>query len=93
MIKDAKGRKWFMRFKQYREGWHWDARNYDGGSGIDSGFQLFPTKAAAEDDARHYIQSEDHVAISREYARRLTGGSICSLTPEDHEAIRRAAAL
>jgi len=25
MIKDTKGRKWLMRFKQYRQGWHWDA--------------------------------------------------------------------
>jgi hypothetical protein len=26
MIKDTKGRKWFLRFKQYREGWAWDAK-------------------------------------------------------------------
>ena len=44
MIRDAKGHKWFMRFKQYREGWNWDACNYDGGGGITS-FKLFPTKA------------------------------------------------
>jgi hypothetical protein len=23
MIKDAKGRKWLMRFKQYQQGWWW----------------------------------------------------------------------
>jgi len=73
MIKDAKGRKWFMRFKQYREGWQWTARHH--GQGIDSGWQLFPTRAAAEEDARHFILSCDHVAV----------------TPQDHEAIWRAA--
>ena len=90
MIRDAKGHKWFMRFKQYREGWNWDACNYDGGGGITS-FKLFPTKADAEADARRSIQSCDHVAYAKEFARRLIlRGTECSLTPEDHEGIRRA---
>jgi hypothetical protein len=93
MIRDAKGHKWFMRFKQYREGWQWDAYNHDGGGGIDSGDQLFPTKALAEDHARHFIRSYDHVAWRRVYSRLLLErGSECRLTPEDHEAIRRASA-
>jgi hypothetical protein len=25
MIKDAKGRKWYLRFKQYTNGWRWEA--------------------------------------------------------------------
>jgi len=92
MIRDAKGHKWYMRFKQYREGWQWDAHNKDGGGGITS-FKLFATRAAAEDDARRYIQSWDHVAYAKEYTRLLRlRGSECQLTPEDHEAIRQAAA-
>ena len=91
MIRDRKGRKWYMRFKQYRGGWQWDARH--GGHGIDSGLQLFRTKALAEDDARRFIQAWDHVAWSKEYIRLLAmRGSECRLTPEDYEAIRRAAA-
>jgi len=93
MIKDAKGHKWFMRFKQYREGWQWDALNHDGGGGITSG-QPFATKALAQDDARRSIQKCDHVAYAKEFTRRLIQrGSECSLTPEDHEAIRRAATV
>jgi hypothetical protein len=89
MVKDAQGRKWFMRFKQYREGWQWNARH--GGQGIES-WTLFPTRALAEDDARRFIRSCDHVAEAKEYARCLMlRGSECRLTPEDHEAIRRAA--
>jgi hypothetical protein len=92
MIRDAKGHKWFMRFKQYREGWRWDAHSECGGGCIDSGWQLFPTKAAAEADARRYIQSCDHVAYAKEFTRLLIlRGTECRLTPEDHEAIRRAA--
>lgn len=92
MIRDAKGHKWYMRFKQYREGWNWDAHNKDAGGGITS-FELFATKALAEADARRSIQSCDHVAYCKEYTRRLLMRSReCSLTPEDHEAIRLAAA-
>jgi hypothetical protein len=59
MIRDAKGRKWFMRFKQYREGWHWEAQHK--GCGMEAG-RVFDTKALAEADARNAIQSCDHVA-------------------------------
>ena len=31
MIKDAQGRKWFMRFRRYRNGWHWEARHKNHG--------------------------------------------------------------
>jgi hypothetical protein len=92
MIRDAKGHKWYMRFKQYRDGWRWDARSECGRGGIDS-YDPFPTRVAAEDDARRYIQSWDHVAYAKEYTRLLRlRGSECQLTPEDHEAIRQAAA-
>jgi hypothetical protein len=91
MIRDAKGHKWFMRFKQYRDGWRWDARSECGRGGIQS-WEPFPTRAAAEDDARRYIQSGDRIAEAKEYTRRLKmRGTECRLTPEDHEAIRRAA--
>jgi hypothetical protein len=91
MIRDAKGRKWFMRFRQYREGWHWSALNKDGGGGVDAG-ECFPTKALAEEDARSYIQSRDNVAYAQEYMRRLCmRGTECRLTAEDIEAIDRAA--
>jgi hypothetical protein len=81
-----------MRFKRYRDGWRWDARSECGRGGITS-YDPFATKAAAEDDARSYIQSCDHVAYAKEYTRLLRlRGTECRLTPEDHEAIRRAAA-
>jgi hypothetical protein len=89
MIRDAKGRKWMMRFKQYQQGWHWDARH--GGQGLESGLDFFATKALAEADARRYLQSSDHVAIGQEYMRRvLMRGTPCQLTAEDHEAISAA---
>jgi hypothetical protein len=88
MIRDTKGRKWSVRFKQYREGWHWEARH--GGQGIDAG-ECFPTKALAQDDARSFILSCDHVAQSQEFIRRIIErGTPCQLTAEDHEAIRAA---
>jgi hypothetical protein len=69
MIKDAKGRKWSMRFKQYQQGWQWDARwKYHGQT---SGMTLFKTKALAEEDARRTIQSGDAVAAAEEFFRRL----------------------
>jgi hypothetical protein len=55
MIKDAKGRKWLLRFKQYRQGWHWDAR-WKESFGQSSGMRLFKTEARAEQDARRVIQ-------------------------------------
>jgi hypothetical protein len=89
VIKDAKGRKWFMRFKQYRNGWYWEARR--GNAGQSSGFDLFATKALAEADARRVIQGRDAIAATQEYFRRLMQrGSECRLTADDHKAIARA---
>ena len=64
MIRDAKGHKWFMRFKQYRDGWQWTASGPN--CGITSDLKLFPTRALAEADARRSIQSCDRVAESGE---------------------------
>jgi hypothetical protein len=89
MIRDAKGRKWFLRFKQYREGWAWDAKC--SGMGMDAG-KCFPTKILAMDDARRDIQSRDHVAEMQEHFRRLKMTS-CQLTADDWKAIRAAGAL
>jgi hypothetical protein len=89
MIKDAKGRKWAMRFKQYQEGWLWEARWKNNGQS--SGVMLFETKALAEDDARRRIQGRDAIALTAEYFRRLERrGSVCQLTATDHAAIARA---
>jgi hypothetical protein len=89
MIRDAKGRKWFLRFKQYRQGWHWEARC--GNYGQESGLNFFASKALAEDDARRSIQSRDSIAESSEYLRRLmTRGTECQLTAADKKAIREA---
>ena len=88
MIKDAQGRKWFMRFKQYRNGWHWTARHDDFGQ--EAG-RTFPTKAEAVADAERTIQSHDAIAQGKEYFRRLAErGSERRLTPEDYEAIWQA---
>jgi len=89
MIKDTKGRKWFMRFKHYRQGWWWEARH--GNHGQTSGMRFFQTKACAETDARRAIQSYDVIVAGAEYFRRLRmRGSECQLTPEDYEAIGQA---
>ena len=89
MIKDAKGRKWFIRFKQYLDGWHWEARHSQYGQ--QSTGQGFKTKALAEDDARRSIQGRDAIAASHEYFRRLLKrGTECRLTADDKEAIARA---
>ena len=87
MIIDRSGRKWRLRFTQYREGWQWDARHDD--HGRSSG--LFATKTIAEEDARRSIQSFDAVAASGEYLHRLQERRTeCRLTVEDNEAITRA---
>jgi hypothetical protein len=72
MIKDKKGRKWFLRFKQYQMGWYWEARCgiYGQSSGA-KGTKWFETKALAENDARRRIQSRDSIAVSQELFRRL----------------------
>jgi hypothetical protein len=88
MIKDAKGRKWFMRFKRWRNGWTWEARH--GNLGQETG-QTFKTKALAEDDARRSIQGHDAVAQASEVWRRvMKRGSFCQLTAADHKAIARS---
>jgi hypothetical protein len=80
-----------MRFKQYQNGWHWDARH--GGQGMEAG-RVFDTKALAIADARRAIQSRDHIAESREHMRRvLMRGTPCQLTADDWEAISRAGTL
>jgi hypothetical protein len=85
MIRDAQGRRWKMRFKQYRNGWHWEARHENHGQ---SATEMFATKELAEADARWVIQSHDSIAAGAEYFRRLTmRGTVCSMTPEDHDAI------
>jgi hypothetical protein len=90
MIKDAEGRKWFMRFKQYRRGWYWEARHGNAGQGSGQGFK---TKALAEDHARRVIQGHDAFAHAKEYFRRVRErGAPCQLTTEGHEAITRAGA-
>jgi hypothetical protein len=79
MIKDAKGRKWFLRFKQYPTGWHWEARhgNHGQSSGIPRPFRGrpgqpgFATKALAETNAQCTISESDAVKASQEFLRRL----------------------
>jgi hypothetical protein len=70
MIKDAKGRKWSMRFRHSPYGWRWDARHGNWGQGSDPTAAPFATKAQAEDDARQQIQSHDAIAAMKEFFRR-----------------------
>jgi hypothetical protein len=72
MIRDTKGRKWFMRFRQYREGWHWVAKNPNASDIFAK--RCFPTKELALEDARSYLQGPDHAAQMQEYIRRLQQG-------------------
>jgi hypothetical protein len=88
MIKDAQGRKWAMRFKQYSDGWQWNARWKNLGQSSDA---LFPTKVLAEDNARRFIQGHNAVAHAAEFWSRVAKrGSECRLTPEDIKAIQQA---
>jgi hypothetical protein len=88
MIRDAKGRKWSMRFKQYQSGWYWEARHKSAGQ--ESG-QAFKSKALAEADARRCIQGRDAIAEGAEFFRRLRKrGTGCRLTVGDMKAIARA---
>ena len=93
MIRDAKGRKWFMRFKQYQQGWKWEARHDNCGQGC-GWDEFFATRALAEEDARRTIAGSDAIAQSAEFFRRLElrGGVECQLTDADHKAIARAGA-
>jgi hypothetical protein len=93
MIKDAQGRKWFMRFRQYQQGWQWNARCGSVNLIQSSAETLYATKAAAVAAAERAITSSDAVATAKEFWRRVVGrGSECQLTADDVEAIRRAAA-
>lgn len=71
-IPDAKGREWTVRFREKSTGWSWEARyeDYGQGPGAVKAFS-FKTKALAEADARHEIQSEDAIAAGDEFFRRL----------------------
>ena len=74
MIKDAKGRKWLLRFRQYQNGWHWQAQFESSGSGfIQRAIKTFKTKALAEANARKVIQGSDVVAESKRRVEQLTG--------------------
>jgi hypothetical protein len=89
VIKGAKGRKWFLRFRQYQQGWSWDAKCR--GLGQTSGDEFFATRADAEADARRAITSHDAFALSAEFFSRVRlRGTPCQLTAEDHAAITRA---
>jgi hypothetical protein len=94
VIRDAKGRKWFLRFKRYQDGFQWDAqlRDPDPNIGRSSGTRLFATRADAEADAGRSILEFDQVAHGQEFFRRLQmrGGTVCQLTAADLEAIDRA---
>jgi hypothetical protein len=68
MIKDPKGRKWFMHFRQYQNGWHWEAGC--GNAGQAAG-QMFATKALAKADAISVIQGHDAIAEAGETFRRV----------------------
>lgn len=65
MIVDAQGRRWNMRFKRYQLGWQWTASH--NGYGRTSGETLFATKALAEADAKHSIQSFGSIAAGKEH--------------------------
>jgi hypothetical protein len=68
MIKDARNRKWMMRFKQYRKGWLWNAHYREAGLGLSS-TKLFPSRAQAEADARRHIQGRDPIAEKLEFSK------------------------
>jgi hypothetical protein len=92
MIRDTKGRKWNMRFRQYREGWKWEARHDNCGQGC-GWDEFFATRALAEADARRTIAGSDAIAQAKEHFRRLRlRGAECQLTDADHRAIARAGA-
>jgi hypothetical protein len=91
MIKDGKGHKWSVRFKEYQNEWYWRARC--DGYGFEAA-RMLETKALAETDARQVLQSHDALAQAQEFSRRRRmRGSPCQLTDEDREAIRAAGRL
>jgi hypothetical protein len=89
VIRDAQGRKWFLRFKQYQVGWYWNARCGGHGRGPSG---PFATKAEAVADARRSITSDfDQIAAGAEFFRRIQmRGTECQFTAADREAIARA---
>jgi hypothetical protein len=81
MIKDAKGRKWFLRFKQSSNGWHWRARHEN--LGREAGI-VFPTKGLARNDAYRVIAGRDVIAEKQEYWRSIVKHE---LTANERKAI------
>jgi hypothetical protein len=74
-----------MRFRQYREGWAWEARCGDFGK---RSSRCFPSREHAIADAERSIAQCDNLAEAREFMRRLRlRGSVCQLTPWDGAAI------
>jgi hypothetical protein len=73
MIIDAQGRKWAMRFRQRRDGWHWEAWHENFGQ---SSCLPLASKALAEADARAQIQNHDTIAEAVEYFRRLRSAPV-----------------
>jgi hypothetical protein len=83
MIRDAKGRKWFMRFKHHSNGWRWIARNENAGLEADT---VFPTRRMAMNDAYRVISGRDIVAERQEYWRSIVKRE---LTDNELSAISR----
>jgi hypothetical protein len=87
--RDPKGRKWNMRFRQWQQGWTWEARHKNG-HGVSSS-EFYETRELAQAAGRRAIETTDHIAESEEYfARVCERGTECQLTDSDWAAIRRA---
>src|SRR6266849_4134451 len=92
MIRDAKGRKWFLRFRHWQQGWTWEAKcknvNVGTGSALN---EFFPSRDLALADATKTLRSRDVIAESQTFlARLMKRGTECRLTAEDYKAIERA---
>jgi hypothetical protein len=92
MIRDAKRRKWNLRFRHWQQGWTWNAECKTANVGTGSALnEFFPTRELALADAIKTILSRDVVAESQTFLARLRKrGTECRLTAEDLEAIERA---
>ena len=66
MIKDLKGRKWFLRFRQYTQGWYWEAKCEGKDMRQTADMRFFKTKALAEADARRRIPGSEGRIISEQ---------------------------
>jgi hypothetical protein len=74
MMKDSKGRKWHLRFRQHQQGWKWQAQcktrlRMEGPERVfgQNSEEFFTTKALAEDHARRSIQESDAVGDAEKY--------------------------